>query len=124
MTVIRAFAAYRPPPAEALRVACPPRDAVDAEAARAIAAANPASFLHVTRREVDRLEPGADPHRRGAERFAAMVSQGLLVEDREPHLYVYGQKRGNHRQVGVVACVQVDDYVSGRIRRHEQPRED
>jgi uncharacterized protein (DUF1015 family) len=124
MTVIRAFAALRPPPAEVLRIVCPPREALGAEAARALAAANPACALHVTRPEVARLEPGEDADRRAAQHLAAMVSQGLLIEDREPHLYLYAQRRGHQQSVGVVACVRVEDYVSGAIKRHEQMRAD
>jgi uncharacterized protein (DUF1015 family) len=125
---LRPFAAYRPPPAEAARVASPPYDVINTAEARALAAGNPVSFLHVSRPEID-LPEGTDEHvdavyARGAENLAALVEQRALVQDPEPHLYLYAQKMGEHRQVGVVACAKVADYVSDRIKKHEKTRPD
>ena len=53
MAVIRPFRAVRPDPAAAPRVAAVPYDVVDTEEARALAAGNPLSFLHVSRAEID-----------------------------------------------------------------------
>ena len=74
MAVIRPFRAVRPLPDAAPRVAAVPYDVVDTEEARALAAGNPLSFLHVSRAEID-LPLGTDPHadivyRTAAERYA------------------------------------------------------
>ena len=46
---IRPFAAVRPAPEFAAQVAAVPYDVVDTAEARALAAGNPKSFLHVSR---------------------------------------------------------------------------
>jgi uncharacterized protein (DUF1015 family) len=125
---LRPFAAYRPPPAEAVRVASPPYDVINTAEARALAAGNPVSFLHVSRPEID-LPEGTDEHdaavyAKGAENLSALVEQRALVQDPEPHLYLYAQKMGEHRQVGIVACAKVAEYMSDRIKKHEKTRPD
>ena len=50
---VRPFPAVRPAPAQAAAVAAVPYDVVDTAEARALAAGNPVSFLHVSRPEID-----------------------------------------------------------------------
>jgi uncharacterized protein (DUF1015 family) len=128
VAIVRPFAAYRPPPADAVRVASPPYDVINTAEARALAAGNPSSFLHVSRPEID-LPEGTDEHSdevyaKGAENLAALVAGGALVQDPEPHLYLYAQRMGDHRQVGVVGCASVSEYLKGRIKKHEKTRPD
>jgi len=61
MSTIRPFAALRPLPSNVERVSAVPYDVVNAEEARAMAAGNPLSFLHVSRAEID-LPPATDPY--------------------------------------------------------------
>ena len=56
---IRPFAAVRPNAADAPLVAAVPYDVVDTAEAKALAAGNPKSFLHVSRPEID-LADGTD----------------------------------------------------------------
>jgi uncharacterized protein (DUF1015 family) len=128
VATLRPFAAYRPPPADAVRVASPPYDVISTAEARSLAAGNPVSFLHVSRPEID-LPEGTDEHAdevysKGAENLAALVAGGALVEDQEPHLYLYAQRMGDHRQVGVVGCASVAEYEQDRIKKHEKTRPD
>ena len=128
MATLRPFTAYRPPPAEAVRVASPPYDVINTAEARALAAGNPASFLHVSRPEID-LPEGTDDHddavyRKGMENLATLIEQRALVQDPDPHLYLYAQKMGEHRQIGVVACASVAEYVADTIKKHEKTRAD
>ena len=128
MAIVRPFRAHRPPVAEVARVASPPYDVINTAEARALAEGNPASFLHVSRPEID-LPIGTDEHAdavydKGAENLAALVSAGALAQDPEPYLYLYAQTMGAHRQVGVVGCASVAEYVSDRIRKHEKTRAD
>ena len=128
MALIRPFAAYRPPPSEAVRVASPPYDVINTAEARALAEGNPASFLHVSRPEID-LPEGTDDHAdevylKGAENLAALVEGHALVADAEPHLYLYAQRMGDHRQIGVVGCASVGEYVKDTIKKHEKTRAD
>lgn len=128
MAIVRPFRAYRPEPAVAAEVASPPYDVIDTAEARALAAGNPRSFLHVSRPEID-LPEGTDEHddavyRMGATNLRGLIEAGALRADAEPHLYVYAQKMGEHRQVGVVGCASVAEYVSDVIKKHEKTRAD
>jgi uncharacterized protein (DUF1015 family) len=128
VSTVRPFAAYRPPPAEAVRVASPPYDVINTAEARALAAGNPASFLHVSRPEID-LPEGIDEHddavyRKGNENLRALIETRALVQDPEPHLYLYAQRMGEHRQVGVVGCASVAEYLGDVIKKHENTRPD
>lgn len=128
MATVRPFAAYRPAPEHVSRVACPPYDVIDTAEARALAEGNEQSFLHVTRPEID-LPPGVDEHddavyARGARNLTALCANRALVQDQEPHLYLYAQTMGAHTQVGVVGCASVAEYVADTIKKHEKTRAD
>ncbi len=133
MADLRPFRAFRPRPDIAERVACPPYDVIDTAEASALAEGNPFSFLHVTRPEID-LPAGTDEHStevyaKGRENLEALVADGVLIQDQDPHYYVYAQTMplpdGTvHKQTGIVACAAVADYVAGRIKKHENTRAD
>ncbi len=128
MASVRPFRAFRPPPAAAERVACVPYDVVSADEARALAAGNPLSFLHVVRPEID-LPAGTDEHAdavyaAGAEALARFAADGTLVQDGEPALYVYRLVMNGRAQTGVVGLVSAAAYDAGDIVRHENTRPD
>ena len=127
MSDVRPFRALRPPEALADRVIAPPYDVLSDARARTLAA-NRHSFVRVTRSEVD-LPSGTDPHSEETYAMAranldAFVAQGALVRDAAPTYYFYGQKMGDHVQVGVLAAASVDEYDAGAIARHEFTRPD
>lgn len=128
MAIVEPFQAYRPPRADAPLVASPPYDVINTQEARELARGNPKSFLHVSRPEID-LPEGTDEHddavyAQGAKNLTALVADGALVQDPEPHLYLYAQKMGDHRQVGVVGCASVAEYEADKIKKHEKTRAD
>ncbi len=125
---IRAFAAVRPNERDAASVASVPYDVVDAGEAKALAAGNPKSFLHVSRPEID-LPEGTDPsspeaYAQARRALDALLSDGTLVKDAEPKFYAYRQTMGSHSQTGVVATFDTKDYLSGVLRQHERTRKD
>jgi len=122
------FRALRPPPALAARVASPPYDVVTRAEAAALAAGNPLSFLHVGRSDID-LPADVDPHdarvyAKARENLERLVAGGALVRDTAPAVCVYRQVMEGRAQTGLVACVHVDDYERGVIRKHETTRPD
>jgi hypothetical protein len=128
MATVRPFRALRPAAAAAVRVAAPPYDVVNTAEARALAAGNPDSYLRISRPEID-LPEGTDEHddrvyAQGAKNLAEFVKRGVLRQDAEPHLYVYAQRMGEHRQTGLVACASVAEYLSDAIKKHEKTRPD
>jgi uncharacterized protein (DUF1015 family) len=128
MADVRPFAAYRPAPDCAPRVASPPYDVLNADEARAMADGNPDSFLHVVKAEIDLAPADAtDPEQvyaRSAENFADLVARGVLVRDERPAFYIYRLTMGGHVQFGLAVGCSVDEYESGRIRKHEHTRRD
>ena len=128
MSRIFPFAALRPGPTAAAGVASVPYDVVSTEEARALAAGNPLSFLHVSRPEID-LPDGTDPHgavayERAARNFAALKQAAPMVVDDPPGLYVYRLQMGAHGQTGVAACFSIDEYDQNLIKKHEKTRPD
>jgi uncharacterized protein (DUF1015 family) len=128
MVHVRPFAALRPPVALASAIASPPYDIISSDEARALAAGNPDSFLHVTRPEIDldaTTAPSAAQLREAARAaLADFVARGVLVADDEPAYLVYRLEMGAVCQTGIVAVVSVADYDAGLIAVHEYTRPD
>jgi len=128
VAVIRPFSGLRPESNRAGAVASVPYDVVSTEEARALAANNPLSFLHVSRPEID-MPDGTDIHsdkvyRRAQENFEKLVKECPLVSEKTASLYLYRLIMGEHEQVGIVACCSVDEYDQDIIRKHERTRRD
>ena len=128
MCIIIPFKAVRPPKEFVQDVASYPYDIIDTEEARTITENNPRSFLHVVKSEID-LPPHVDIHdervySKAKENFNNFLHDGTLFQEQKPSFYVYRQQMGEHRQYGIVGCVSVDEYESGRIKKHELTRPD
>lgn len=128
MVTVRSFRAVRPTPDNAARVAAVPYDVVDVEEARALAAGNPLSFLHVSRAEID-LPPGTDPHtdevyRLAAARYQELKRDAPFVQEKNPALYLYRLEVEGHSQTGLAACYSLEDYDRDVIKKHERTRRD
>jgi len=122
------FDALRPKPELAGRVASAPYDTVDTAEARALAAGNPLSFLHVNHSEID-LPADTPPYSdavyaQAVKAFRKLQDDGVLFRDGKKRFWLYAQTMGEHTQVGLVGCAHVDDYASGVIKRHELTRAD
>jgi uncharacterized protein (DUF1015 family) len=101
---------------------------VDSAEARAFVQGNPASFLHVIRPEIA-LPEGTEIHadavyQEAARQLARLQAEGYLIQDDRPALWAYRQIMDGRAQVGIVGCSNVDDYESGRIKKHEYTRPD
>jgi uncharacterized protein (DUF1015 family) len=112
----------------AASVSSVPYDVVNTEEARALAAGNPLSFLHVTRSEID-LPADADPYsdtvyEKARENLDALRARAPLVVEDRPALYLYRLRMGSHEQTGVAGCFSIDDYENDRIKKHERTRRD
>jgi uncharacterized protein (DUF1015 family) len=109
-------------------VAAVPYDVVNTEEAQALAAANPLSFLHVSRAEID-LAPGTNPYAdavyaKALENFSTLKATAPLVTEEAPSLYVYRLRMGNHVQTGIAGAFSVDEYDADVIKKHEKTRRD
>lgn len=126
MSEIKPFRALRPTPEIAPRLSCVPYDVIYESEAREAIAADPDSFLKVTRPEAD-LPPGAsvdEALERARENLEEFVRSGKLVDDDQEAIYVYRLAAGGQSQTGVVACCSLDEYDRGLIKKHEKTRPD
>jgi uncharacterized protein (DUF1015 family) len=122
------FRALRPAPEAAAHVASVPYDVVSTEEARALAANEPNSFLHVTRSEID-VPAETSPYdnlvyEQAVRNFEALKRSAPLILEDEPALYLYRLRMGRHEQTGVAGCFSVDEYEQGAIKKHEKTRKD
>ena len=127
MVRIFRFSAVRPAPAHAQGIAAVPYDVVSAEEARDCIRKSSGSFLRVSRSDALLPEgPPYDPpvYDLARENFQAMVRDGLMVQDESPALYLYRVTEGDTCYLGLACCLDVDDYLSNQIRRHEATRYD
>ena len=127
-TLIQPLRGLRPAGGRAGDVIAPPYDVLSSAEARQRARGRPASFLHISKPEID-LPEGTDPYdpavyARGAGNFRHMIDSGVLVRDATPCYYVYRLRMGTHVQTGLVCAGSVAAYDSNRIRRHEFTRPD
>ena len=125
---IRPFVAVRPTSEAAPLVASVPYDVVDTAEARALAAGNPSSFLHVSRPEID-MPDGTDcsspeAYAQAKRALDGLLAGGTLVKDGEPAFYAYRQVMGDHAQTGIVATFDTQDYLAGILKQHEKTRKD
>jgi len=128
VAVIRSFQALRPAAQRAKDVASVPYDVVSTKEARALAANNQFSFLHVSRPEID-LPAGTDIHadavyRKALDNFNALKQTCPLEKEEVASIYLYRLIMEEQEQIGVVACCAVDEYEQNIIRKHERTRRD
>jgi uncharacterized protein (DUF1015 family) len=128
MSTIRPFKGYRPKPEYAARVAAKPYDVLNSEEARAEAAGNPVSFLHIGKPEID-LPPDVSlyddrVYQKGKENLRKLISDGILKQDPKNCLYLYSQTMGDHTQYGIMCCASVREYMDNTIKKHELTRKD
>lgn len=123
---VKPFEALRPPKNLVTEVAAPPYDVLNSEEARAMAGEK--SLLHITKPEID-FDPMPDEHApqvydKAVENFRLWQQRGWLVRDEKPCYYIYAQTMGSRTQYGYVLCAHAQDYVEGRIKKHELTRKD
>jgi len=128
MITIKPFRGVRPVKEKAAKIASPPYDVLSSQEAREIVQKNPISFLRIAKPEVDLPEDinlyDEKVYKKGKENLEKFIKQGLLIQDDAPSLYIYQQIMGDHIQTGIIACVSVDEYAAGIIKKHENTREE
>jgi uncharacterized protein (DUF1015 family) len=123
MADIFPFRAVRPVRGNEEDVSELPYDVVSLREAKESASGNPLSFFHVIRPEID-LPEGTDPYdekvyKAGKDNLDSFIEKKTLVQDNKPNYYLYTQVREGRTQTGLVSCVSIDDYIEGRIKKHE-----
>ncbi len=126
MVKIKPFAALRPPKSLASEVASRPYDVLNS--AEAKAEAGEKSLLHIIKPEID-FTPIIDEHTQEAydkavDNFRLWQERGWLIQDKKEMYYVYAQTMDGRTQYGLVVGASVEDYLSGKIKKHELTRKD
>ena len=126
MATVRPFKGLRPEAELAAKIASLPYDVMDTEEARGKIAADPFSFLTVTKSEAT-LPEGTDAYSdevyaKARENLVNYVKSGKMKQDPVPCFYIYRQRMNQHIQIGLVATAAVEEYRNGTIRRHELTR--
>ena len=138
MAIVKPFKGIRPPKELVEQVESRPYDVLDSEEARAEAGDNEKSLYHIIKPEID-FPVGTseyDPrvYEKAAENFQKFQDKGWLVQDEKEHYYIYaqtmrsasplGSSKNDKTQYGLVVCAHTDDYMAGRIKKHELTRRD
>ncbi len=126
MVKIKAFKGIRPPKEFAKEVASRPYDVLNSVEAQAEAGEK--SLLHIIKPEID-FNPIIDEHTQPAydkavENFKKWREKGWLVKDAEEKYYIYAQTMEGRTQYGLVAACHFEDYMEGKIKKHELTRPD
>jgi uncharacterized protein (DUF1015 family) len=128
MAQIREFKGLRPRKDLVEKVAELPYDVVSTQEARELARGNDLSFFRISRAEIE-FDENADPYgpavyRKGRENLESFIARGVFSQDPEPCLYLYTHIMVGRSQTGLVACVNIDDYLRNTIKKHELTRAD
>ncbi len=126
MVKIKPFAGIRPPKEFAAEVASRPYDVLNSVEAKAEATER--SLLHIIKPEID-FDPIADEHSqavydKAVENFKKWRANGWLVQDPEEYYYIYAQTMNGRTQYGLAVCCHFEDYLTGKIKKHELTRTD
>ena len=128
MARVKPFKGVRPPKSMIEEVASRPYDVLNSEEARKEAEGNEKSLYHIIKPEID-FEPGTDEHDpkvydKAVENFNMFQEKGWLVQDEKENYYIYAQTMDGRTQYGFVVGAWVEDYMEGRIKKHELTRRD
>ena len=125
---VKPFRGVRPPKELVREVASRPYDVLNSEEARKEAEGNEKSLYHIIKPEID-FPAGKDEHDedvyvRAAENFRKFQEKGWLVQDEQEMYYLYAQTMNGKTQYGLVLGASVEDYMTGKIKKHELTRRD
>ena len=123
MPRIKPFYAFRPVMRLQNSVVTRPLENYSLGQARLIVSENPYSFLHLIDPELD------NPYLRGSrqeliykkinENLEAFVDDKVLIPEDKPSIYIYQVIHGGLTQTGIWTLTHINDYLSGKIKKHE-----
>ena len=125
---VKPFRGIRPPQTLAKQVSSRPYDVLNSDEARHEAEGNPMSLYHIIKPEIN-FEVGTDEYDArvydmARQQFDLFREKGWLLQDEQECYYVYAQTMEGRTQYGLVLAAWVEDYMEGRIMKHELTRRD
>lgn len=128
MALIKPFKAIRPSEKFAHKVAELPYDVMNREEAKSIALNNEYSFLHIDRAEIDLADDIRDNDKKvylkARENLNRFIKDEILIKEENECIYIYREIMNGRSQVGIVACVSIEDSLNGTIKKHEYTKPD
>jgi len=128
MAIIKPFKGVRPPKQYVKEVASRPYDVLNSDEARREAEGNEKSLYRIIKPEIEfpvgKDEHDEDVYAKAAENFRLFQDKGWLVQDEKEMYYVYAQTMNGKTQYGLVVGAYVEDYINGKIKKHELTRRD
>lgn len=126
MADIKPFRAVRPRADLAEKIAALPYDVYSREEAREKVKDDAYSFLRIDRPETQFPEGydmyAPEVYGKAGEMLHQMIREGLFITEEKAAYYVCELVMDGRSQVGIGACVSVDDYANRVIRKHENTR--
>jgi uncharacterized protein (DUF1015 family) len=120
MITIRPFRASRPPRDKAYLVATRSYQSYTDEELDEKLNNNPFTFMHVINpkavREMTSSKEKFDLVKQG---YLNWCEEGIFKKDADAAYYLYSQVKDGNEYIGIIAAVSVDDYVEGRVKKHE-----
>ncbi len=123
MPRIKPFYAFRPVIRLQNSIVTRPLENYSLGQARLRVSENQYSFLHLINPELD------NPYLRGSrqeliykkinENVEAFIDNKILVKEEKPSIYVYQVIHGGITQTGIWTLTHINDYLSGKIKKHE-----
>lgn len=128
MATIKPFMAIRPNKEKAARIAALPYDVYNRAEAKQEVMKEPLSFLRIDRAETqfaDDMDMYADEvYQKAHEILWEMLAKGDFTTEEKECYYIYELTMNGRVQDGLVACASIDDYLEGKIKKHENTREE
>ncbi len=56
-------------------------------------------------------------YRTSVERLIDMIHNKILVKDEQEHIYIYSLEYGEKEYIGVISCINIDEYLDGNIKK-------
>lgn len=128
MPKVTPFQGIRPTPSLASHIAALPYDVYSRKEACEEVKKEPLSFLKIDRAETQFSDDIStyDPkvYQKACELLKEEIENGHFIKDETPCYYIYELIMDDRSQTGIVACSDIDDYLSGIIKKHENTREE
>src|SRR5580698_10024556 len=126
MTHLRPFRAFRPQQKWVEKVVINPNNLMNEIERKEAARKNPYSIAHIVKPRIDfpdindKRSPRLFAHAR--KYFEKLVHDKILMHEKNASYYIYRLTKGRHSQTGLVGCALVEDYLQGKIKKHENVR--
>jgi uncharacterized protein (DUF1015 family) len=121
MIKIKPFKAIRPPRDKAYLVATRSYLSYSEEELDDKLRNNPYSFMHVINPKEGRDLPfGVEKYGLVKDNYKMWCDEGVFIAEEKESYYLYSQVKDGNEYIGIIAAISAEDYVEGRIKKHEQ----